>query len=253
MKMNRTIDRAFTILELLRQHPNGMTLNQLTKEMEIPKTSTFDIVQSLLERGMIDKIDEELKKYAIGLGLFELGNSYLTNKSISNISDKYLKDLSEVLNMTSFIGVLNGSEVVYIKKYEPEVNVKTSCVVGSRAPIYRTSLGKALVAFSSEYVQEAVIAQMDYKKVTEHTLLSEEALRQDLKETLYRGYSIDNNENEEGIFCVGAPIFDHTNNVVASLSVSGLYNGNRDVDFESKKVKETAFKISKELGYMGVS
>ncbi len=250
MKRNRTIARTFEMLELLKKNPNGLTLMQLSNEMDIPKSSASDIVQTLLDIGMIDKTDEELKRYTIGLGLFELGNSYLVNKSVGNISDKYLKELSDELQMTSFIGVLSKDEVVYIKKFEPDASIKTSCVVGSRASIHSTSLGKSLLAFSGEIVQDALLSHMKYTKHTNNTIATEEELRKEMKETIKRGYSIDNNENEDGIFCVGAPIFDHTNRVVASLSVSGLYNGKRNVEFESEKVRNTAKKISRELGYL---
>ena len=250
MKRNRTIVRTFEMLELLKENPNGLTLMQLSNEMDIPKSSASDIVQTLLDLGVVDKTNEELKKYSIGLGLFELGNSYLVNKSVGNISDKYLRELSEELQMTSFIGVLNNDEVVYIKKFEPDASIKTSCVVGSRASIHSTSLGKSLLAFSSEIIQDALLSQTEFVKNTENTIITENELRKELEETVKRGYAIDNNENEEGIFCVGAPIFDHTSRVVASLSVSGLYNGKRDVEYESQKVRDAALKISRELGYL---
>jgi len=251
MVMNRTIERSFELLRLLKDSPNGLTLKEICELMNIPKTSGFDIVQSLYNIGMVERPSDDIKRYTIGIGLFVLGNSYLAKKSLYNVGNKFLKALAEKLNKTTFIGILSDDKVVYVQKYEPEVSVKTSCNVGSTADIYATSLGKSLLAFSPKEVQDRIIPNINFIKLQSNTIDNEEEFRKELELTYHRGYSIDNNENEEGIFCIGAPIFDSESNLIATVSASGLYNPAMNLDYESIELKKTALQISRELGYLG--
>ena len=251
MVMNRTIDRGFKILELLKESEKGLTLKEISEKMNIPKTSTFDIVQSLLAIGIIERPDEDIKRYTIGIKLFALGSSYMSRKSIYNVGNRYIKSLAEKLNKTTFIGVENNAKVIYIQKYEPKVTIKTSCVVGSSAEIYSTSLGKSILAFSSERKRQDIISKIEFKKLQKNTITDVKTLMEDLEKTKQRGYSIDNQENEDGIFCIGAPIFNQDGKVIASLSASGIYKESTDIAFESREVKNTAMLISRELGYIG--
>lgn len=251
MVMNRTIDRGFKILELLKDSHDGLTLKEISEKMQIPKTSTFDIVQSLLAIGMIERPDDDVKRYTIGIKLFALGSSYMSRKNIYNVGNRYIKLLAEKLNKTTFIGVESNAKIIYIQKYEPKVSVKTSCVVGSSAEVYSTSLGKSILAFSSDKKRQEVISKIEFVKLQKNTITDANSLIEELNRTKQRGFSIDDQENEDGIFCIGAPIYDKDGKVVASLSASGLYRENMDLDYESKEVMETALLISRELGYMG--
>ena len=251
MKKNRTIERTFEILSLLKKNGNGMTLKAICDTLNIPKTSGFDIIQTLLSLGIVEQPNSDVKKYDIGLNLFVLGNSYLLKKTIYSVGNKYLKILSEKMNKTTFIGILNGTKVVYIQKYEPEITIKTSCVVGSTADVYCTSLGKSLLAFSDKSVQDKIISEINFVKYRQNTIDNEEDLRKDLEKTYRRGYAIDNNEMEDGIVCVGAPIYGNSNKIIASISLSGLGSNERDLDAEGVEVRKTALLISRELGYTG--
>jgi DNA-binding IclR family transcriptional regulator len=249
--MNRTIDRGFKILELLKDNEKGLTLKEISEKMNIPKTSTFDIVQSLLAIGMIERPDDDIKRYTIGIKLFALGSSYMARKNIYNVGNRYIKSLAEKLNKTTFIGVENNAKIIYIQKYEPKVTIKTSCVVGSSAEVYSTSLGKSILAFSSDRKRQEVIEKINFVKLQKNTIVDAKKLIKELDKTKKRGFSIDDQENEDGIFCIGAPIYDKDGRVIASLSASGLYKDSINLDVESKEVMDTALMISRELGYMG--
>ena len=108
-----------------------------------------------------------------------------------------------------------------------------------------------LTAFSSKEVQEDVIKDIRFIKHQANTIDNAEDFRKELERTYHRGYSIDNNEMEEGIFCIGAPIFDADDKVIATVSASGLQNPNMDIEYESIELKKTALLISRELGYTG--
>ena len=251
MALNRTIQRSDSILQLLAQSSDGLTLTEIVQTLDIPKSSVFDIVQSLCSIGYVDCVGANQKRYVIGIRLFELGNRFMQNKSIYNVSNDHLKQLSETVNKTAFMGVLRDSKVIYIQKYEPNVSIRTSCVVGSSADVYSTSLGKSLLAFSLPHIQSELLKNIDFVKHQVNTIDNISDLQKDLEKTYHRGYAIDDSENEEGIFCIGAPIFDNTNQVVAAISISGLANPHMDVDYESIVLKKTALQISRELGYTG--
>lgn len=250
MALNRTLDRSFKILELIKQSNNGLSLKEISDQMNIPKTSAFDIVQSLVSIGILEKLDDDVKRYTIGIKLFALGSSYVARKNIYNISNKYIKMLAEKLNKTAFIGVENEGKIIYIQKYEPKVTIKTSCDVGSSSDLYSTALGKSILAFSSEPQRQRMLSQIVYRKEQRNTITDEESLIKDILITKKRGYAIDNQENKANVFCLAAPIFNQNGDVVASISASGIYKEDIDIAYESQAVMEIARLISKELGYL---
>lgn len=251
MKINRTVFRAVEILELLTKNMDGLSTSEIADIMKIPKTSVFDIIQTLLFMQVLELKDEKFKKYKIGVKAFEIGNKYTKDIEVLNVADQYLKDLSHKLNKTVFIAVENNLEVVYLKKYEPEKAIITTAGIGSKNPMYCTSLGKAMLSAYSDDILKEKVSKLNLVRYTENTLTSKEKLLQNLEEVRRRGYSIDNRELEDHMFCMGAPLRNYENDVVGAISITGLYREDEVIDNQGELVKETALKISRKLGFSG--
>lgn len=251
MKINRTVHRAIEILELLSAHSDGLSTSEIAEIMEIPKTSVFDIIQTLLHLQVIELKDEKLKRYKIGVKAFEIGSKYTKDIEMLNSADQYLKDLSHRLNKTVFIAVENNLEVVYLKKYEPEKAIITTAGIGSKNPMYCTSLGKAILSAYPDEVLKEKVSKLKLVKHTDHTITSKDKLMKDLEEVRRRGYSIDNRELEDHMFCMGAPLRNYENKVVGAISITGLYREDEVIDYQGELVKETALKVSRKLGFSG--
>ncbi|TCK87975.1 IclR family transcriptional regulator [Natranaerovirga hydrolytica] len=253
MRINRTSKRTIDILELISKNKKGLTLKEITRIMDIPQTSAFDILQTLLSMNLIAEKNETYKKYILGIKAYEIGMAYTYNNDIIQISIPYLEELGEKLGKTSFLGILDKDQVAYIYKYEPSNAVVTTAKIGSRNDIYSTSLGKVLLAYLEEEQQLELINTMQFTQKTKRTIDSKIKLLKEIEIIKEKGYGIDNRELEEYIFCIGAPVFDNKNKIIAAVSVTGLYKEDLEIEKEASFVIETAKNISVKMGNKNIS
>lgn len=247
MIMNRTVDRAMQILQIVSKTNDGTTLQEIADELEIPKSSAYVIVQTLLQDGYLSTMRYNDKKYRIGLKLFTLGMRYVDDLNLVAQCSQYLDPLADTYKKTAFVGVLEGTSIVYVHKYVSKDAVLASCALGSRKPAYATALGKAILAYTEAPALDAIIDQIDFSSLTEHTITSPEAFRADLAETRRRGYSVSIKEHLNNTVCCGAPVFDYTGHVIAACSLSDVHEG--PVDVMGEDLKQACRKISESLGY----
>lgn len=245
--MNRTVIRSLTILDLVSKRREGITLKEITNELDIPKSSAFDIVQTLLCEKLIETNKYNDKMYVLGSKAFSIGIKYITQKNLLNVSRIYLDKLCDDLAMTGFVAEIDETEIIYLYKHEGISNKLASAHIGSRGPVYYTSLGKAILANYPSDKQDVILNKIEYIPMTKQTRTSKEELKADLDEIKARGYSIDDRESEEYRICFGAPIYDKFGNVIAAVSVSDLYDKSKKYNNIGEKIKNTASKITEEL------
>ncbi len=248
MKINRTTKRAIDILELVSQEPKSITLNEIANKLNIPTTSAFDIIHTLKYMRMLDVVDEYSKLYCLGPKAVAIGQQYLKNYDVINLAKPYMIDLAEKLHKTVFLAKEIENQILYINKYEPINALITMANIGTRNYLHGTSLGKAILAFSDDI--EEKVEKLTLVKITENTITDKTEFIEDLKKIKERGYAVDNEELEENMLCIGAPIFDYSNKVIASISVSAIKKINTNVEYEGTLVRDTADQISLKLGYI---
>lgn len=251
MKMNRTTQRTVDILKLVSKTPSGITLDEICERLALPKTSAYDIVTTLAAMGMIHVSKGERQKYTIGLLAYRIGISYTNNMDFISILEPELRAFAKELQRTVFFGIPSDSEIVYICKYEPENPIITTATVGSKNPMYCTSLGKAILAAMEEEERRLLLSRIRYERRTERTICSEQELLGDLAKIRQKGYATDYREMEEHMVCVGAAVHGNDGHVMGAISASSLYRQDDDYDLLGIKVKEKAAMLSRLLGYMG--
>lgn len=247
--MNRTVERTFMILQLIADRKRGITLQEITNEMGMAKSSVFVIVQSLLELNYITTLRDNDKKYCLGIETFSLGMKYVDDMSLIKECTINLQPIAEKYNKTAFVAVLNGTKIVYVYKYVARNAKLASCAIGTRKDAHATSLGKAILAFLPKDEQSVILDKIDFKPLTNYTITSKEQLMEELRRTKERGYSLDQRELEDITSCCGAPVFDYTGRVVAAVSLSDIYDEAIDDERVAQELKEVALHISKNLGY----
>jgi DNA-binding IclR family transcriptional regulator len=247
MKINNSTKKTIEILELISKNPEGLTLNEIASQLDLPKSSVFDILATLKTMDIIKYADERIKNYVIGTKLFIIGNSYIENDDLINSSRKLIKDLGDKLGRTIFIGQESHSKILYLYKYEPDNAIITTANIGSTINMYNSALGKAILAFRED--ANKLISNFKFKKYTKNTITNPDDLKEELEKVKKFGYAIDNREVEDHLSCVGAPIFNHKGEVIAAISASGLYTENIDIDYISRNLSETATMISEKMGY----
>lgn len=202
----------------------------------------------MLDARLIDQ-DPETGEYQLGPQTARLGQIYLEHFDVHDVAGPILYDLVQESQETAHLGVRDGTDVVYVDKHESPLSVRTVARVGSRQPLYSTSMGKVLLAYASDDVVEAAVRE-GLTRRTATTITEPDALIAELERVRECGYAIDDEENELEIRCVGAPVFDHRARVVAAISLSGPATRMSAVRLQglSTLVMKSAADISAALG-----
>lgn len=250
MKVNRTLLRAIEILELLSKNKDGYTLVEIVDIIQLPKSSAFDILKTLVHKKMLEEdLSTGKVKYKIGVHTFLIGNSYLNTVDTVNIAKKYLNPLADRIKSTIFMAILDDYMVTYLYKYESKESIITTANIGSRRQLHSSALGKIMLAFSSDdFVMEA-INHISFETYTEYTITSVEKYYDELKEAKIKGYAKNFREDALHQIAAAAPIFNHDGKVIAAISCVELYEENKDLDELGEIVKNEANNISYRLGY----
>jgi DNA-binding IclR family transcriptional regulator len=245
----KPVHNAIRILDVLGRE-EGLGVTRISQLLELPKSSVHDILSTLHNEGLVEK-DCERNHYSLGLKLFELGNMARANLELRRIAIPFLRSLNEDLDETVHLTILDGWEVLYIECFESVKQLRTYSVIGVRAPLHCTAVGKAILAFFTDKQISQMMKAMGLPRFTENTITDDQHLDQELAEIRKRGYAVDNAEHEEGVRCVGAPIRNHESQVMASISVSGpslRMTPERDAEVGKLLIRKTE-EISRRLGY----
>lgn len=251
MKLNRTTQRTVEILKLISRKPEGITLDEICEALSLPKTSAYDIITTLVETGMANVDKGQRQRYTIGLMAYRIGINYTNNLDFITTIEPELRALAREVGKTVFFGVRSDHEVVYISKFEPENPIITTATVGTKNPVFCTSLGKAILAYSDDETKTQVLSRIRFRSFTERTIPDKVALLRELDQVREQGYALDAREMEDHMECAGAPVFGPDSNVVGAISVSSLYKPEEDYHALGRVVAERAAKVSKLLGFLG--
>lgn len=245
----QSIDRAFDIIELLSVEPRGLTMTEIGLKVDLHKSTVHRLLSSMRERGYIEK-SQETGNYRLGLGFIELASLYLNNLELKTEAQPFLHRLTKNTGQTAFLAIRDGSEVVYIDKVETYNSLRRYKIIGRRRPLHATSLGKALLSGMKDEEIEKLYSEKPFEKLTNKTLLSFAALMKEIHQIRKQGWSIDDEENEIGTRCVGAPIFDYRDRVIASLSLAWDITTHPNLTWEdmSDHVITCAYNISVKMG-----
>jgi DNA-binding IclR family transcriptional regulator len=250
----QTIERASSILDILGQSPQGISIRELSTKIKLPKGTTHRLLSSLSYFGYVRQ-DPKTRNYLLGLKLVELGQLLLGQLDLRKEAEPFLRDLAERTKETVHLVFLDRNEIVYIDKVETEQNssgLKMASRVGLRNPAHSSAVGKVLLAHFPGEELKNFIKEKGLAKRTENTIIDPTQLKEHLKLVRAQGYAIDDEENEKGIRCVAAPIYNEVGKTVAAISISGpAFRITKKVIQESlkKEVMETALKVSQRLGF----
>lgn len=216
----KSAERVLMILEYLLGFPNGLTAKEISRHLEIAPSSTHELLKTLSDRDYL--IEDESKRYSLGPKLIQLGSNASSYFDINKIAVPILKQIMEELEETVFMAILSQNEVTYVAKINSNNTMATNASLGSRKPIYCTGLGKAFLAFMPEQESEKIINKLDFVPFTENTVKDRDELKSQLKTFRSQGYAVDDEEIEEGLYCIAVPVYDATYHMAVAISVSGL-------------------------------
>ncbi len=211
------VAKALDLLEAFRDSEE-LTLNEISRRVRLNKSRGFRLLQTLAGRGYVEKTADG-SRYKLGVKLFE--RAAHVGRDLKRAAQPCLRQLHDQFNETVNLGVIHNGEVLYIDILESSRAFRMAATVGSRMPVFSTSMGKAIAAHLPEAETARLVSARQTSRSTKRAAGEDQALRNELQAVRRRGFALDNEENEPGVACVGAPIFDHTGRVVAAISLSG--------------------------------
>jgi len=248
-----SILRALQILECFMDSNTEWTLKALVDHLGLPTTTVFRQVSTLADQRYLEQ-DPIRKSYRPGPRLLLLSSAILGQSDLRRTARPELERLSDTLKETINLSVLLEQDIFYLDKVETHRSIVCNTQVGSRAPAYATSGGKAMLACQSEDYIDSYCRWMaqSARPLTANTITDPEVLRKELAFARLHGYAMDNGEIETGLICVAAPICDMNHKAVGAVSVSGPdYRMQEDQEMMIREVRQTAQNISRLLGFRG--
>ena len=248
----QSVERTFDVLEALATARHPVALSDLSQQLGLHISTVHRLLATLIERGYARQ-DERSGRYLIGGRLLELASGLTDQTDIRHEARPALERLAARVGETANLSVRSGDNLVYIDQVQTNRLVRMFTRVGSSAPLYCTGSGKLFLAFAENYERDLnrYLLENRLEPRTPGTLTSPQALREELRRIRERRYSFDNEEMEEGVVCVAAPIFDRQGQLAAALSVSGPTSRmlGSDVARVIEPVRTSAAEISTALGY----
>ncbi len=244
------VERALAMLEAVAQEPEGLSNADISRKLKIPKSSASYILRTLEKQAYLNR-DPGTGKYRVGLKILSLSRGALSGLDVREVALPIMRHLMEKTNLTCHLAILDGPEAVYIEKVEPQGFIKMDTWVGRRMRVHATSVGKALVAYIAQERLEKILADSGMEKRTPKTITTPARLLKDLEKVRAQGYAIDDEENNMGARCLGAPVFNQHGVIEASVGVSGTINqvNAQTIPRIVENLKDAARHLSMQLGY----
>lgn len=250
MPIIQSVERALRILNLFDEYSAELKITEISNQLNLNKSTVHSLLKTLEKHHYIEQ-DVESGKYRLGLKLLERGNFVIHNLDIKPAAKKYLNDLSLKTGCTVHLVILDGKEGVYIDKVEGTSKTILYSRIGRRVPIHCSAVGKVLVAYKEKGELRQILNGYTYHSQTANTLTSEKDFLTELERVREKGYAIDNEENEQGVFCIAVPVRNHLGHVSAAISITMPVPRLKREKTEKivPLIKEVGINISKELGY----
>jgi IclR family transcriptional regulator, acetate operon repressor len=220
----QSVDRALDALEALAAAgQGGLTLTALTGALSVSKSTAFALLYTLTARGYVaESGDRRSRTYRLGMALAKLGDAAEEQSPLVSLAMPVLQAVTQTTGLTARLVVPDGPYAVAVARVDAPGTVRFASYLGTREYPHCTSAGKALLAALPPEQARALATEAGLPPRTARTITDPDALARDLELTLTRGYAIDDEEDCEGVFCVGAAIYDRAGGCVAAISGTGL-------------------------------
>jgi DNA-binding IclR family transcriptional regulator len=248
--MINSVLKAIDVLQSFSPQDPRLTLAEISDRLGLPKSTTHNLLNTLLSRGFVEKTEDG--RYALGTALVPLTQAVRINVELRDRAAPLLRQLADAAHESVYLTVLDGDYGLYIYAVESPHRLLARTAVGDRVALHCTSVGKAILSRLPWEKVEGIVGRVGLERFTDRTITTLEALHAEWQETRQRGYAIDQGEHEVGSFCVGAPILNVRGEVIGSCSISGAdarISEGLHVDLGAR-VMYTAQEISRRMGYV---
>ena len=246
------ITKTLEVLEIfLRKSEGEVGISEIAQLSGLKVSTAHRIASLLVDKGYLTQSGKR-GKYSLGLKFLEFNNILKRNFRITDIALPHLEKLRISSGESCNLAILDKNEVVYIEHIECNQTLRTFTVVGNRAPLYCTGVGKIFLAQMTEDLRQSIVRK-PLMRFTDNTITDFAELEKEISLIQRENVSIDNGEMDIGVRCLAAPVKDSTGNVIAAISVSGPFTrlNNRRIEELKPLIKSCGLEISRAIGYTG--
>lgn len=229
------VDRTLDVIEYLHREDRGVSISQISKDLNLYKSTVYRTLATLENRGYVEQ-NEESELYSLGPKFYTLSGGTDAGKKLFEYILPYMQKLNDKYGDAVNLAMLDRTgdiyRIVIIGECSSKYSLGASVNIGAMDECYCASLGKCLLAFSKD-IDLSVYNGRKMERFTDTTIATVDGLRKELDKIKDQGYSLDNEEREVGLFCVGVPIMQN-GHAVAAVSISGPTRRIRDDNLEGK-------------------
>jgi IclR family transcriptional regulator, KDG regulon repressor len=245
----QVLDRTIAVLQAVADADRDLAAAEIARQLRLHKSTVHRLLVVLEHYRLIKKGPEGT--YRLGTRLIELGECAIARLKLSERAESFLRDIANQTGEGAHVTILSGTEMLSVAHVEGRWSLQSLTRTGQRTHIHCTAAGKAVLAFMPEEACDDLIAKLSMARYTPRTLVKPTALKMNLIGVRDAGFAIDDEEFEEGLRCVGAPVFDHRGHVIASISMAApVFRLRKERVPQVARIVMTAARgLSAELGY----
>jgi len=230
-----SVTRACNVMRMLAKEGDGLRVGKIAKRLGIDRTTAYRILVTLESNGFLER-NSDSKEYKLGVGAFEIGSAYLRATDLHSIARPVMIELAGRVQEGVHWAILSGDQAVCIDKIDSPRGLGTTSKIGRSSALNAGSVGKTLLAFQPPEVREKLLETVHLDRFTDHTITSVEEMQKAIGTIRAEGYCISVGEGEEDMACVAAPIFNHSRQIIAGLSIGGPVHRFSAPEFQRKAI-----------------
>jgi IclR family pca regulon transcriptional regulator len=207
-----------SILELFSDKRPSLSISEVAELTGLNRATCYRFCQTFRQLGYLEELPD--RRFRPGLKAVSLAHSALSSRELPELALPYLERLRADINETVNMGLLDGTEVVYVARVLSDHLISLRLYVGSRLPAYAASLGRAMLAFMPEDEAMDIIDRSELVSITSHTISDRMRLLSELRKIREQGYAFNNQEIANGLRGVAAPVLTDDGRPIAAINVS---------------------------------
>jgi IclR family acetate operon transcriptional repressor len=220
----KSLERALDVIDALsKAGPEGMSVSEVARALEMSKSATFSILQTLLSRRFLaDKGAGVSRRYRLGMAFARLGDQVVSETTLRDLAVPILRRLTAETGLTSRAAILDDGYAISVGKVDGPGTIRIAPFLGRRELAHATGVGKAILAALTPDEVRAIATTNGLPLRTPNTIREIDSLLVEVERIAERGYAVDDEEDTLGVLCIGASVWEYGGNCAGAISITGL-------------------------------
>jgi IclR family pca regulon transcriptional regulator len=213
----QSLERGLAVMNSFSRERTNQTLSEVAQVAGLTRATARRVLLTLTELGYVH---QSSRSFSLTPKMLDLGYSYLSSLEVVEVAQRPMERLVEEVRESSSMSVLDGSEIVYVARVPTKRIMTIALALGSRLPAYPTSMGRVLLSGLSDSQIDDYIERTRLEKLTPRTVTDPDELRSAIDEVRAKGFALVDQELEEGVRSIAAPIFNSRREIIAAINIS---------------------------------